>query len=144
MPDLDALLAADRQAVATFFSVARSLSATAWTASPAPGRWSPARIAEHLAIAHELGRAAVTGTFPRRAAPGIVRYLLRTFFLNPVVRNGRFKSKSKTPAPFRPTMEHPFFGTLRVVDYLGLQIIHTNHHRSQLPAAAYPPLQPSL
>jgi hypothetical protein len=29
-------------------------------------------------------------------------------------------------------VEHPFFGRLRLVDYLRLNEIHTNHHRGQL------------
>jgi uncharacterized damage-inducible protein DinB len=34
----------------------------------------------------------------------------------------------------RGTMNHPFFGSVSLADYLQLQAIHTNHHRGQLPA----------
>ena len=33
-----------------------------------------------------------------------------------------------------PTINHPFFGRLSVVDFVRLQEIHTQHHRGQLPA----------
>ena len=33
------------------------------------------------------------------------------------------------------TVDHPFFGRLPLVDLLRLQVIHTRHHRPQLPGA---------
>lgn len=36
----------------------------------------------------------------------------------------------------RATLEHPFFGTMPVTDYLRFQAIHARHHRAQLPGAA--------
>jgi len=35
----------------------------------------------------------------------------------------------------RATLDHPFFGTMPVTDYLRLQAIHARHHRAQLPGA---------
>jgi hypothetical protein len=35
----------------------------------------------------------------------------------------------------RSTLDHPFFGTMPVTDYLRLQAIHARHHRAQLPGA---------
>lgn len=32
------------------------------------------------------------------------------------------------------TVEHPMFGTVRLIDFLELQVIHVRHHRAQLPA----------
>lgn len=32
----------------------------------------------------------------------------------------------------RHTLVHPYFGTLKTIDYLRLQAIHTRHHRAQL------------
>ena len=34
-----------------------------------------------------------------------------------------------------PTIDHPFFGNLALVDFIRLQEIHTNHHRGQIPTA---------
>ncbi len=36
----------------------------------------------------------------------------------------------------RSTLDHPFFGTMPVTDYLRLQAIHARHHRAQLSGAA--------
>jgi hypothetical protein len=35
----------------------------------------------------------------------------------------------------RATLNHPFFGTIPLTDYLRLQAIHARHHRAQLAAA---------
>jgi hypothetical protein len=35
-----------------------------------------------------------------------------------------------------PTIDHPFFGRLPLVDFVKLQEIHTDHHRRQLPRDA--------
>jgi hypothetical protein len=99
------------------------------------------------------------------AAAGAVRPVIRTFFLKPVLKAGRFGKGGKAPVPFQPTtgpstarsrsaasafeadvqalvargqatVDHPFFGTLPLPEYLRLQAIHTRHHHRQLPGAA--------
>lgn len=170
MSEFDSTLADDRKALAGFLDAARRIPVAAWTSPRGPGKWSPAQIAEHVALSYELSLAAMRGAFPGAAAPTLVRPLIRTFFLQPVLRNGRFKTGGKAPAAFRPSpapgpaevvlprleaavgafeqalkaevaaghpsMNHPFFGKVSLVDYLRLQVIHLNHHRNQLPAVA--------
>jgi uncharacterized damage-inducible protein DinB len=36
----------------------------------------------------------------------------------------------------RTTLDHPFFGTMALTDYVRLQAIHARHHRAQLAGAA--------
>ena len=35
----------------------------------------------------------------------------------------------------RPTLDHPFFGRLQLVDFIRLQEIHARHHRGQIPSS---------
>jgi hypothetical protein len=82
---------------------ARAVPAAAWTASRAPGKWSPAQVTEHVAIAYEVARAVLDGTYSGRSAPRIVRLLIRTIGFNPIVRSGRFRQGTKAPALFQPS-----------------------------------------
>jgi len=103
MPDLQSTAIDNRQAVGAFITAARAVPQSAWTQPPAPGKWSPGQVTEHVAIAYELARAILNGTFSGRAAPRLLRPLIRTIVFNPIVKTGRFKKGAKAPAPFQPT-----------------------------------------
>jgi len=167
MTTLDDRIRENRDAVDRFVAAAELLPATQWNRETAPGKWSPAQIAEHVAISYELSAAAMRGAFPGTAAPRFLRPVIRTFFLKPVLKSGRFARAAKAPKPFEPTaapaasevvlprvrmasaaleqaitaearagrdtMDHPFFGSVSLADYVQLQAIHTSHHRGQLP-----------
>jgi hypothetical protein len=105
MTDIDAVIADDRKALAAFLAIARPLSPGVWSTPPAAGKWSPAQIAQHLALSYELSLAAIHGTFPGAAAPRLMRPLIRTFFLKPVLKNGRFGKGAKAPGPFQPSAQ---------------------------------------
>ena len=62
MTELETAIADNRIAVDEFIAKARGIDPAAWTASRGEGRWSPAQIAEHLAIVYEYNRKVVTGT----------------------------------------------------------------------------------
>ena len=62
MTELETAIADNRVAVDEFIAEARGIDAAAWTAPRGEGRWSPAQIAEHLAIVYEYNRKVVTGT----------------------------------------------------------------------------------
>jgi hypothetical protein len=170
MPDFQNTLTEHHAGVASFIATARALTAADWTQARAPGKWSPAQVAEHVAMAYECSSAALRGKYPGASAPRLLRPLIRTLFLKPVLRNGRFGAGAKAPGPFQPTaspapasmllprvqsaadefesmlaaelaqghvtVDHPFFGPVALGDYLRLQVIHTDHHRRQLPGAA--------
>lgn len=166
MTDLQRVISDNRDAVTNFIAAAHAVQASLWETPRAPGKWSPRQVTEHVTLAYELSRAALHGTFPGRAAPRFLRPLIRKFFLNPVLKAGRFGKGTTAPGPFRPTttasgvepltarlraaaiafesdllagersggttVNHPFFGTIPVDEYLRLQVIHTRHHQAQL------------
>ena len=103
MPDLHSTTIDNQQAVSEFLTAARAVPQSAWTRPRAPGKWSPGQVTEHVAIAYEVARAILNGTFSGRAAPRPLRPLIRTFAFNPILRTGRFRKGTKAPAPFQPT-----------------------------------------
>jgi len=77
--------------------------APVWTAPRAPGKWSPAQEVEHVACALEQSANVIAGRpsdFP--TIPAIFRPLLRGFFFNKIVKNGRFPGGFKTNKPLNP------------------------------------------
>ena len=102
MTELETQIADNRAAVEQFIATARGLDAAKWTAPRAEGAWSPAQIAEHLAIGYEYNRAVVKGT-AGRGVPAILRRLLRWFVVDSTLKAGRFTRKGRAPAFLRPT-----------------------------------------
>lgn len=102
MPSLAESIAENQRAVQRFAATCRGVPDAAWLTPPAPGKWSPAQVAEHVALAYELSRKALTGTFPGTSAPSFLRPLIRRFFLAPVLRNGAFGRRAKAPGVFLP------------------------------------------
>lgn len=110
MTDLEAQLADHRVALDEFMAAARSLDAATWAAPRAPGAWSPAQIAEHLAVINEYNRTVATGTAPHpipRLAEPVVHWIARTAFLRPTLRAGRFTRKGRAPAFMQPSAAPP-------------------------------------
>ncbi len=106
MADLQSIIADNRQAVSAFLATARAVPAPQWTEPRAPGKWSPGQVTEHVARAYEISLAVLQRTFPGPAAPSLLRPVIRTLFLRPVLRNGRFGKGGKAPKPFRPGSTH--------------------------------------
>jgi len=102
MADLDTALADNRKAVEEFITAARALDAQKWTTPRAPGAWTPAQIAEHLAITYEYGRKMVKGT-AGGGAPFFLRPLIRRMIVDNTLKAGRFTRKGKTVKVFEPT-----------------------------------------
>jgi hypothetical protein len=105
MTELETQIAANRAAVEAFIATARALDAAKWAAPRAAGAWSPAQIAEHLAIVYEYNRTIVTGT-SGRGAPALVRPLLRWLVVDRTLKAGRFTRKGRAPAIFQPKAAH--------------------------------------
>lgn len=102
MPDLESVLHAHRQAVQAFLAAAQAVPPAQWDRPRAAGKWSPGQIAEHLVLAYEASRDVLRGRASGPAAPRLLRPLLRTFLLKPVLRFRRFPSGSKSPAVLQP------------------------------------------
>jgi hypothetical protein len=112
MAELQDTIADNRRAIEAFIAGARAVPSAAWLRPRAPGKWSPAQVTEHIAIAYEVARAVVEGTYSGRAAPRIVRLVIRAIGFNPIVRSGRFRRGTKAPAIFQPTESPASVGDL--------------------------------
>ena len=101
MPDLTSALAATRAAVADLIATAER-TRHPWNEPRAPGKWSPAQVVEHVAIALEENGNVMMGR-PSRipTLPAIVRPLLNILFKR-IVRTGQFP-KAKTSAAMTPS-----------------------------------------
>lgn len=102
MTEIETALADNRAAVEEFIAAARGLDAARWDAPLAPGKWSPAQIAEHLAIVYEYNRKVVTGT-AGKGAPKFLRPLAKWFVVTKTLKAGAFTRKGKAPGIFQPT-----------------------------------------
>lgn len=103
MADLQATLHSHRQAVDAFLTAARGMPAVQWKEPRARGKWSPAQIVEHLALTYEGGRSILHGGATGPAVPALLRPLIRTYLLQPVLWTGRFFPGSRAPKAFQPT-----------------------------------------
>ena len=100
-PDLETALADHRDAVAALLA-ASERCADRWLVPPAPGKWSPSQIVEHISRAlEEAGHVAagLPSKFP--TFPPFVRPLVRGLFFNRVIRN-RWLPKARTNRALNP------------------------------------------
>ena len=102
MSDIETTLADHHKAVDEFVAAARTLDAAKWTTPRAPGKWTPAQIAEHLAITYEYNRGVVAGT-ASGGAPFFLRPLIRRFIVDSTLKAGRFTRTGRTPKIFEPS-----------------------------------------
>ena len=106
MTRLETAIADNRAAVEEFVAAARALDAAKWAAPRGEQQWSPAQIAEHLALVYEYNRKVAKG----EAAPGAPRFLrplAKWFIVDRTLKAGRFTRKGRAPAIFRPVAKTP-------------------------------------
>ena len=103
MNDLNAAIADNHKAVDEFTATARAIDAAGWSLPRAEGKWSPAQLVEHIALTYEYSRAVLNNNAPGPSAPRFLRPLVRIFFVNPVLKHGRFKPNAKAPSMFQPS-----------------------------------------
>jgi len=105
MPDIDALLTANRAAVDDLIAAAERTTHP-WNDARAPGKWSPAQVSEHVARALEeaanviAGRPSKLPTLPRVVRP------VAGFFLRRIVKSGKFP-QAKTNRAMNPAGSAP-------------------------------------
>lgn len=98
MDSIDAIFEDNMAATAEFLEAA-SRCEEVWNVPRAAGAWSPAQVAEHVALTLEEGAAVVSGRpsgFPR--FPAILRPLARLLYYNPTLRKGAFPHSRTTTA----------------------------------------------
>ena len=79
MVDMNNVLAANRGAVIDLVAAAERSAAT-WTTPPAPGKWSPSQVVEHVARGLEEGANILAGTPLIPMPHAVVRLVGRLFF----------------------------------------------------------------
>jgi hypothetical protein len=79
MPDVNEVLAANRATVIDLIAAAERAAAT-WTTPPAPGKWSPSQVVEHVARGLDEGANVVSGAPSIPMPPVFVRLVARLFF----------------------------------------------------------------
>ncbi len=95
-------MALHRAAVAECVAAVAAVPADAWTRPLAPGKWSPAEVAEHLAISYDPPLAELSGGLSFRIrVPWWKRRALRWAML-PGILNGGFPAGAPAPREIRP------------------------------------------
>jgi hypothetical protein len=109
MSDLESCLSANRQAMAGFLAAAKSVASPQWTQPIAPGKWSPAQIADHVAVSYEIAARALAGDSKIGSAPRFLRPIVRAVGFTRILRNGAFPERMKGPPVFAPSTGHPSY-----------------------------------
>jgi len=92
-----------RNAVRGFAATARGLAPEAWSRPRAPGKWSPAQVAEHLVLAYEvIGRELDGGEGARIVVTGWRQRVLRWVVLPHVLFHRSFPLRAVSPRETRP------------------------------------------
>ena len=139
MTDLQTAASDSRRAVGAFVAAARAVPAYAWTRPAAPGKWSPGQVTEHVALAYELSLAVLRKTYTGFSLPRLMRPFARPEMLTARLQSSSAALEADLAVATRAgqtAVDHPFFGRLPLTDLLRLQVIHTQHHRRQLPGVA--------
>jgi hypothetical protein len=103
MSALDDALLANRAAAKQFLATARTVAKEKWAAPIAPGKWSPAQIAEHVALTTEVALKAIKGDKSMGSIPSFLRWIPRKLGFDPTIKKGRFPEKQRGPAIFKPS-----------------------------------------
>ncbi len=102
------LRASHQTAVAAFVSKAQALSAAEWDTPLAPGKWSPAQVAEHLRLSYVVfGSEAEGGQGIRIRTASWVQPWLRFRYLRGILSTGSIPAGARSPREARPG-EGPF------------------------------------
>ena len=101
MADVNDVLAANRAAVLDLVAASERSAAT-WTTPPAPGKWSPSQVVEHVARGLEEGANIVSGAPSIQMVPAFLRPLARLFF-DRILKKDAFPKGFKAIKAMDPT-----------------------------------------
>jgi hypothetical protein len=101
MADVSDVLAANRAAVIDLVAAAERSAAT-WTTPPAPGKWSPSQVVEHIARGLDEGANVVSGAPSIPMPPAFLRLVARLFFYR-ILRKDAFPKGFKAHKAMNPT-----------------------------------------
>jgi uncharacterized damage-inducible protein DinB len=92
--------------VASFLAVVEKLDDEVWARSPAPGKWSPGQITEHLVLSYAAMRRELAGGVGLRLRSTFWRRLLiRWRFLPAILRERRLPPGAPAVREIRPSGE---------------------------------------
>ena len=100
MADVNDVLAANRAAVLDLVAAAERSAAT-WTTPPAPGKWSPIQVVEHVAGGLEEAANVLSGAPSLPMPPAFLRPLARLYF-NWILKKGVFPKGWKAHKALNP------------------------------------------
>ena len=105
LADIDTALAANRDAVEEMIRAGEQ-SGAAWNAPPAPGKWWPSQVVEHVARGLEEGANIAAGRQSKvPKPPALVRLMIRPiagFMFKRVLRKAAFPSGFKAHKTMNP------------------------------------------
>ncbi len=133
MSALEDAIAENRDAAKRFLATARGVVKEKWAQPVAPGKWSPAQIADHIAVTTEVSLKAIKGDASMGSIPRFLRVIPRKFGFDPTLKKGRFPEKQRGPAIFAPSTGHPAYEA--TVERLERALVALEAHVRQLAAA---------
>lgn len=95
MSAIEDAIAENRDAAKRFLATARGVAKEKWAQPVAPGKWSPAQIVDHIAVATEVALRAIKGDASMGSIPWILRVIPRKFGFEPTLKKGRFPEKQR-------------------------------------------------
>jgi hypothetical protein len=101
MADVNDVLAASRATVIDLIAAAERSAAT-WTTPPAPGKWSPSQVVEHVARGLDEGANVVSGVPSIPMPPAFLRLVARLFFYR-ILKKDAFPKGFKAHKAMNPT-----------------------------------------
>lgn len=91
-------------AVESFLRTGSEVHEVDWVRPTAPGKWSPAEIAEHVRLSFEILLADLHGERAMRVLlPAWQRVPLRWLMVPRIIRTGEFPKGARAPKEIRPT-----------------------------------------
>ena len=101
--DPTAGLAAHRQSLAAYAAAAKNIPDSQWNQAPAPDKWSPGQVTEHLRMTYVVVGGELEGRTGLTArTPWWIRPLLRFRFLRRILKDGAVPAGAKAPRELRP------------------------------------------
>jgi hypothetical protein len=102
-PRWDEAVDEHRAALAAFLDTAEQLRDDAWNAPWAPGKWTRAQVAEHLALTYEIAiRELATGEGLRVRVTGVRQRLLRWILMPHILFHRSLPIRVRAPREVRP------------------------------------------